>query len=66
MKLPTLVRFQAVSSRTYTVQFNDAPGTLAWQKLADVVAASTNRAEFVPDLGYHTNRLYRLTTPRQP
>ena len=61
-----LIRFQAVSNRTYTVQFNDAPGTLPWQKLADVLAASTNRVELVPDLVYHSNRVYRLATPRQP
>jgi hypothetical protein len=60
------VRFLAVANRTYTIQFTDALGTLAWQKLADVVARATDRVETVADPAYRTNRVYRLLTPQQP
>lgn len=61
------VSFGAVSNRTYTIQFTDvlpAPGGL-WQKLADVVARTTNRVELLPDPAWTTNRFYRAVTPRQ-
>ena len=61
-----IVSFQAVSNRTYTVQFNDALGVNPWSKLAQVIALATNRVEFIPDPAYTTNRFYRLVTPRQP
>jgi hypothetical protein len=61
-----VVSFQAVSNRTYTVQFNHAPGVNPWSKLADVIALATNRVESIPDPASTTNRFYRIVTPRQP
>jgi hypothetical protein len=61
----TLV-FQAVSNRTYTVQFTAAPDTGAWQKLFDVSARPSNRLEIVTDAAGLADRFYRVVTPQQP
>lgn len=58
--------FGAVSNRTYTIQFTDALPAAPWQKLADVLARTTNRAEIIADPAWTTNRFYRAVTPRQP
>jgi hypothetical protein len=60
-----IVQFQAVSNRTYTVQYRDAMGPGTWNNLADVGAHGTNRVATIPDPGSTTNRFYRLVTPRQ-
>ena len=44
----------------------DALDLAPWQMLADVPARSTNHLHVMPDGSYHTNRVHRLTTPRQP
>ena len=61
-----VVRFSAVSNRTYSVLFTDALGAGPWTKLADVTAATTNHVETIPDPAWTTNRFYRVATPRQP
>lgn len=62
---PALLSFQAVSNRSYTVEFSDeAPGG-PWSKLADSVARTNNRLETVIDPGATSKRYYRLITPRQ-
>jgi hypothetical protein len=58
------VVWQALSNKTYTVQYTDDLGTGTWSKLADVVAASNNREVSVSDPNFTTNRFYRLTTPQ--
>jgi hypothetical protein len=58
--------FQAVSNRTYTVQFSSAPDSGTWQKLTDTSPRSTNFTETVTDVAVSTNRFYRLVTPQQP
>jgi Immunoglobulin domain len=61
------LRFQAVSNKTYTVQYNLTLANNGWLKLADVAARPTNRVETVPDLtATNSNRYYRLVTPQQP
>ena len=63
------LRFQALSNRTYTVQAREALDTGSWRRLADVVAASTNRVlEIVESAASSTNQrgFYRLVTPRSP
>lgn len=60
----TLLNFAAISNRTYTLQVADALHTPAWQTLADFVARSTNRVEFIID-PTPPPRFYRLLTPRQ-
>ncbi len=63
--LPTRISFQAVSNRTYTVQYNDALGGL-WLNLTNTAERSTNRLETVTDPGASPVRYYRLVTPRVP
>jgi len=57
--------FEAISNRTYTVQFAGAPGT-SWSNLVDVPARATNRVEVIIDSSFATDRVYRLATPQQP
>lgn len=59
--------FNAVSNRTYTVQWRQSLESGAWQKLADVAASSTNRVHSVTSAASGSNsRYYRLVTPLQP
>ncbi len=58
--------FGAISNRTYSVQYSDAPGGGVWSRLIDVPARPADRVETIADAGYATNRLYRLATPQQP
>jgi hypothetical protein len=60
------LEFIAVSNRTYTVEFNDDLSPQSWSRLADIVAAPSNRLETVVDPMVASNRLYRLVTPRHP
>jgi hypothetical protein len=62
----TTLQFMAVSNRSYTVEYSDALGTGPWSRLADVVVRTNSRIETVVDPSAHTNRFYRLVTPRQP
>jgi len=63
---PAQVTFQAISNKTYTVQYIDDLNTGAWLKLTNVVARTTTRMETVSDPGPVTNRLYRIATPYVP
>jgi hypothetical protein len=58
--------FNAMSNRTYTLQFRDSIAVAPWTKLMDLPARATNRIETVFDESYTTNRFYRLATPQQP
>jgi hypothetical protein len=62
------IEFNAMSNRTYSVLSGEQPGGPAWSRLADVVAAPTNRILRVFDqrpVGAPP-RYYRLVTPRNP
>jgi hypothetical protein len=61
-----LLRFLAVSNRTYTVQFTHGLEAPAWRTLADVPAHATNRTLELADPESPSRRAYRLVTPRQP
>jgi hypothetical protein len=61
-----MLSFDAVSNRTYTVEFQSPGGALPWLKLADVVARKTNEVERIVDPIAAGGRSYRLVTPRQP
>lgn len=57
--------FQAISNRTYTVDFTDNLTAPVWTRLADYLALPVNRAErFIDPVG-GTNRYYRVQTPRR-
>ena len=57
--------FQAVSNKTYTVQYANEISTGPWSKLDDLVARATNRVEMIHDYASTPQRYYRLVTPRQ-
>ena len=57
--------FEAVSNRSYTVQFKDSLNALVWSRLSDVVARSSNWTVIINDPTATTNRFFRLATPRQ-
>ena len=55
--------FQAVSNRSYTVQFTDALQAGGWATLTNVAARVTNHVEQVTDLNPGPGRFYRLRIP---
>ena len=61
------LRFNAISNRTYTLQFKTNLNDVAWQKLADVAARPTNwTANALDPVPANPLRVYRLVTPGQP
>jgi hypothetical protein len=63
---PAQITFQAVSNKTYTIEYTDDLNASAWQKLADRVASPTSGPATVLDPNPSAHRLYRLTTPKLP
>jgi hypothetical protein len=64
-----VLRFLAVSNRTYTVQSRATVDTGVWVRVADVAAAPTNRlVEITNNVQSPENaqRFYRLITPQAP
>jgi hypothetical protein len=63
-----VLRFCAVSNKTYTVQYRESADIGPWHRLADAVATPTNRVVEMSDpaVGGGAQRLYRLVTPRAP
>jgi hypothetical protein len=59
------LRFNAVSNRTYAVQYADQLEPAQWQLLAAIPAYTNTRPEIVIDPSPITNRFYRLATPVQ-
>jgi hypothetical protein len=57
--------FEALSNKTYSVQYTELLGARPWTNLAAAPARATNRVEWFNDSGSNTNRFYRLVTPRQ-
>ena len=60
-----LISFQAVSNRTYTVEYTDSLNPAAWTRLTDVTPRPADWTATVPDLNPAPGRYYRLTTPRR-
>ncbi len=63
---PAQISFQALSNRTYTVEFKEDLNNSGWTKLTDIVAQPVSRVETISDPAPASNRLYRLATPRKP
>jgi hypothetical protein len=61
-----LLSFQAVSNKTYTVQYSDTLAPAAWSNLAHTAARATNWTATATDPTPGTNRVYRLATPATP
>ena len=61
------ISFNALSNRTYSVNYRDDVSSLLWNRLTNVLSRTTNRFETVVD-AFPTNvsRVYRLVTPAQP
>jgi hypothetical protein len=55
--------FQAVSNRTYAVQYRDQLGTGPWTRLLNVPARLTNHTAVIIDADALPTRTYRLATP---
>jgi hypothetical protein len=66
--LPSRVelQFEAVASRTYTVQVSDRIVPALWRAWKHVPAAATNRIVDLADPDRGATRAYRLVTPFQP
>ena len=64
----TTLTFQAASNKTYTVEARRSAEKEPWQRVADMLALSTNRPVSVIDdsSSAETARYYRLITPRRP
>ena len=62
---PTQLRFNAVSNRTYAVQYSDGLNPPLWRGLAVIPARTNSRLELVVDPSPVTNRFYRVVTPVQ-
>jgi hypothetical protein len=61
------IQFNAVTNRTYSVQFKDSVDpAVPWNKLGDVFSRNVNRIETLQDPNATTNRFYRLVIPIQP
>jgi hypothetical protein len=62
----TTLRFQAISNRTYTVEFREAPGIGHWIPIAEVTAGANNRTETILDpFPISETRVYRVGVPGQ-
>jgi hypothetical protein len=60
------ISFNAVSNRSYTVQYTDGLNPPRWRKLGDVLIRNVTRTEVLRDPNFNTNRYYRLVVPIQP
>jgi hypothetical protein len=61
-----VIRFGAVSNKTYSIEYRGGLSSGAWTNLADLPARPLNRLEILSDPGFVTNRFYRVKTPARP
>lgn len=59
------LQFQAISNKSYTIQYLDRLGATQWQRFLDVAPAPTNRQVGLTNQGGPT-RFYRIATPQLP
>jgi hypothetical protein len=60
-----VLQFNAVSNRTYSVQYTDGLNPILWRKFMDVLSRTNSRTEVLVDPSPSDNRVYRLVTPQQ-
>jgi hypothetical protein len=61
------LKFTALASQTYTVQFAQTLSAKTWTKLTDVPGQSSTQVVEVTDpLSSGGTRFYRVVTPAQP
>jgi hypothetical protein len=63
---PAQITFEAVSNKTYTIQYSDDLNGAPWLKLTSIVARTNTHLETVVDPNPSTNRFYRIATPQVP
>jgi hypothetical protein len=59
----TMLTFDAVSNRTYVVEYRDSIGAAPWRTLDGVPARPTNHVAVITDPTSTTGRYYRLVIP---
>jgi hypothetical protein len=62
-----LLRFTAISNKSYTIQSRQSIGSSNWNRVVDVLAAPTNRTLTLTepaDLTLQPQRFYRVISPR--
>ncbi|MCX8157120.1 MAG: immunoglobulin domain-containing protein [Verrucomicrobiae bacterium] len=59
------LQFQAISNKSYTIQYLDRVGATQWQRFLDVAPAPTNRQVGITNQG-GPSRFYRIATPQLP
>ena len=59
------MEFQAMSNKTYALQYKGSLSDAAWQTVNSSIARRTNYSAVVIDPAPSTTRFYRLVTPRQ-
>ena len=64
--MPPIIRFDAISNRTYSLEYSEHPLGDLWQKLTDVLPQPTNHLEVIYDPAPASSRFYRVRTPRRP
>lgn len=62
----TVIRFGAVSNKTYAIEYRDRSNDGVWTHLTDFPGRPQNRTESFTDPGFVTNRFYRVKTPARP
>jgi len=65
LRTPVVLEFDAASNKTYTVQWRGSLGAGSWARLADFIAAPTNRTVAITNTAAGS-AFYRLVTPRTP
>jgi hypothetical protein len=61
-----LIRFGAISNKTYTLEYRDGWMGGGWSALVEFPARPQNGIESFLDPGFATNRVYRVKTPARP
>jgi len=59
------LQFQAVSNKTYSVQYSSSLADTNWPVLGRMIARKTNHVEVLVDPLANTNRFYKVVTPVQ-
>jgi Chitobiase/beta-hexosaminidase C-terminal domain/Lamin Tail Domain/CotH kinase protein/Bacterial TSP3 repeat len=63
---PAQITFEAVSNKTYSVQYREDLAGAPWLNLTSIVARTNTHFETVLDPNPVTNRFYRIATPQVP
>jgi hypothetical protein len=62
----SVLKFQALSNHTYTVQYTPSLTNVNWLSLSNLASRTTNRSITISEPKQSSGRFYRLVTPQQP